>query len=149
MVPLALESCTVWSKMLKVVIIPQCLGADTEGWMLHSQDPIIPSLPQPPLSVCSCTVQEPPPVPQSLPSCSKAVLLSQAQGTDISRVTRMCVASVASVQIHSNGRREKKLCPAFWDSTIERDLSCDVPASGYTVSESRNSNLQLCFSPIY
>lgn len=40
---------------------------------------------------------------------------SPSTGTLISLEWQGRVASVASVQIHINGRRGKKLCPTFWD----------------------------------
>lgn len=47
---------------------PQCLGTATEGWMLHSQDPTIPLLPQPPLylQLHSARTTSSPPVPPHL-----------------------------------------------------------------------------------
>lgn len=149
MVPLALESCEgkCWKLLLspvfgcrhRAVDAPQsgpyhlfATPASTLCLQLHSvwttTSPSSPTLPVPRL-------------------CS----FPKHRDTDISWVTRMCVVSVASVQIHINGRREKKLCPTFWDDPPQRKIQAMMflPLNMLSLKAGRSSNLQLCFSPIH
>lgn len=147
MVPLALESCTLWGKMLKIVIIPSVWAQTQKAG--YSIVRTLPSLYYPSLhslsAVAQCKNYQP---PSPSPSVPRLCSFPKHRDTDISQVTRTCMASV---QIHINGRREKKLCSTFWDDPPQRKIRAVMflPLDMLSLKVGRSSNLQLCFSPIH